>query len=63
MDPDTNTRRTLVDQWEGPPLNSPNDVVMAADGAMKPVARLGEDPLTGAPLDAVYSSTLAVSVS
>jgi gluconolactonase len=34
LDPRTGARRTLVDHWCGLPLNSPNDVVVAADGAI-----------------------------
>jgi gluconolactonase len=34
LDPHTGERETLVDHWRGLPLNSPNDVVVAADGAI-----------------------------
>jgi gluconolactonase len=34
LDPRTGERETVVDNWRGRPLNSPNDVVVAADGAL-----------------------------
>jgi gluconolactonase len=34
LDPHTGTRRTVVDSYGGLPLNSPNDVVVARDGAI-----------------------------
>lgn len=34
LDRVTSDRETLVDQWRGLPLNSPNDVVVAGDGAI-----------------------------
>ena len=34
LDPRTGARRVLVDHWCGLPLNSPNDLVVAADGAI-----------------------------
>jgi gluconolactonase len=34
LDPATGERRALVDGWRGRPLNSPNDVVVARDGAI-----------------------------
>jgi gluconolactonase len=34
LDPATGERATLVDGWRGRPLNSPNDVVVASDGAI-----------------------------
>jgi gluconolactonase len=34
LDPDTGARSTLVDGWRGLPLNSPNDIAVAPDGAV-----------------------------
>jgi gluconolactonase len=34
IDPGTGAREVLVDHWHGLPLNSPNDVVVARDGAI-----------------------------
>jgi len=34
VDPQTGTRRVVVDNWGGLPLNSPNDVVVGSDGAI-----------------------------
>ena len=34
VDPMTGDRTVIVDSWRGLPLNSPNDVVVAADGAI-----------------------------
>jgi gluconolactonase len=34
LDPRTGQRETLVDNWHGLPLNSPNDVVVARDGGI-----------------------------
>jgi gluconolactonase len=34
LDRTTGRRQTLVDDWRGLPLNSPNDVVVASDGAI-----------------------------
>jgi gluconolactonase len=34
IDPRTGARETLVDNWHGLPLNSPNDVVVARDGSL-----------------------------
>jgi gluconolactonase len=34
LDLRTGERETVVDEWEGRPLNSPNDVVVARDGAI-----------------------------
>jgi gluconolactonase len=34
LDPRTGARETLVDNWHGLPLNSPNDVVVARDGGV-----------------------------
>jgi gluconolactonase len=34
FDPRTGTHATVVDSWHGMPLNSPNDVVVAGDGAI-----------------------------
>ncbi len=34
MDPATGATETVVDTWHGLPLNSPNDVVVASDGAI-----------------------------
>jgi gluconolactonase len=34
LDPRTGARETLVENWHGLPLNSPNDVVVARDGSI-----------------------------
>jgi gluconolactonase len=34
VDPRTGETETLVDEWEGRPLNSPNDVVVSSDGSI-----------------------------